>query len=72
MLSLKPAPLRWLLRIGGARTGKNEGVQKPRLTADKGRYLRPYAQLLLAVTALRDHDPGHANPESRLLARADR
>ena len=43
MLSLKPAPVRWLLRLGGAQTDKMEGIQKLQLTAEKGRYLRPYA-----------------------------
>ena len=60
MLSLKPAPVRWLLRLGGAQTDKERRHSKVRLTAEKGRYLRPYAQLLLAVAALRDHDPVRA------------
>ncbi len=68
MLSLKPAPVRWLLRLGGAQTDKMEGIQKLQLTAEKGRYLRPYAQLLLAVAALRDHNPGQAKDLLRSLA----
>ena len=56
LLSLKPAPVRWFLRIGGAQTDKREGISKLRLTAEKGRYLAPYARLLLAVAALRDDD----------------
>jgi len=60
MLSLKPAPLRWLLRLSGAQTDREEGLRKLRLTAEKGHYLRPYAQLLLAVAALRDGDKGKA------------
>ena len=60
MLSLKPAPVRWLLRITGAETDREEGLKKLRLTAEKGHYLRPYAQLLLAVAALRDGDEGKA------------
>jgi hypothetical protein len=68
MLSLKPAPVRWLLRLGGAQTDKDEGIQNLRLTAEKGRYLRPYAQLLLAVAALRDHDPGRAKRLLKELA----
>jgi len=68
MLSLKPAPLRWLLRIGGAQTDRNEGIQKLQLVAEKGRYLRPYAELLLAVAALRDHNPGRARDLLKSLA----
>jgi hypothetical protein len=56
LLGLNPAPVRWLLRLGGAQTDKDQGIAKLRLTAEKGHYLAPYARLLLAVAALRDHD----------------
>jgi hypothetical protein len=56
LLSLKPLPLRWLLRLGGAQTDKHAGIEGLRITAEKGRYLLPYARLLLAVAALRDKD----------------
>ena len=58
MLSLTPAPVRWLLRLYGAGTDKEQGLKKLQLTAKKGHYLLPYARLLLAVAALRDknHD----------------
>ena len=56
LLSLKPAPVRWFLRISGAQTDKANGIEKLRITADKGHYLLPYARLLLAVAALRDND----------------
>lgn len=56
LLSLKPAPVRWMLRISGAQTDKSLGIEKLRVTADKGHYLLPYARLLLAVAALRDND----------------
>ena len=54
LLSLKPLLLRWLLRAGGARTDQQEGIARLRITAEKGRYLKPYAQLLLAVAELRN------------------
>lgn len=56
LLGINSAPVRWLLRLGGAQTDKEEGLAKLRLTAEKGHYLAPYARLLLAVAALRDHD----------------
>jgi hypothetical protein len=56
LLSLKPAPIRWLLRASGAETDKQNGLEKLRLTAEGGHYLMPYARLLLAVAALRDGD----------------
>jgi hypothetical protein len=56
ILGINPAPVRWLLRIGGAQTDKEDGITKLRLTAEKGHYLAPFARLLLAVAALRDND----------------
>jgi hypothetical protein len=55
LLSQKPAPVRWLLRLGGAETNKADGLQKLQVVADKGHYLLPYARLLLAVAALREN-----------------
>ncbi|HTB14069.1 MAG TPA: hypothetical protein VK752_21000 [Bryobacteraceae bacterium] len=60
LLSLKPAPVRWILSWGGAQTSKQEGIAKLRLTAEKGNLLQPYAKMLLAVAALRDNDKEHA------------
>ena len=60
MLSIKPAAVRWLLRLGGGQTDRALGIEKLRLTAEKGHYLAPFAKLLLAVAALRDRDTAHA------------
>lgn len=60
LLSIKPAPLRWLLRLGGGQTDREFGLEKLRLTATKGHYLAPFARLLLAVAALRDQDKTRA------------
>lgn len=64
LLSLKPAPVRWVLNWSGAQTNKQEGIAKLRLTAEKGDLLQPYARMLLAVAALRDNDRTNA---ARLL-----
>jgi hypothetical protein len=55
--------------MGGAQTDKEEGVRQLQLTAQHGRYLRPFAQLLLAVASLRDQD---RNGARRLLASLSR
>src|SRR5581483_6951647 len=68
LLSQKAAPVRWLLRVGGAQTDKNAGLEKLRLTAEKGRYLMPFARLLLAVADLRDHQPAGARARLEWLA----
>jgi hypothetical protein len=79
MLGLNPAPLRWLLRMYGAETDKQKGIDRLRIAAEKGHYLLPFARLLLAVAALRDKDQGRARqllqglatefPHNRLYAR---
>ncbi len=56
LLGTTPAPVRWVLRMTGSQTDKDEGIQRLRLTAEKGYYLAPFARLLLAVAALRDKD----------------
>jgi hypothetical protein len=60
MLSLKPAALRWLLRLGGGVTDRALGLEKLHITAEKGHYLAPFARLLLAVAALREHQQDQA------------
>ena len=69
MLSVKPAPLRWLLRLSGGQTDRTVGIEKLRLTAERGHYLAPFARLLLAVAALRDRDKGRARDLLAGLAR---
>jgi hypothetical protein len=65
LLGINPAPVRWVLRMTGAQTDKNDGIQKLHLTAEKGYYLAPFARLLLAVAAVREKDPQTAR---RLLS----
>jgi hypothetical protein len=60
LLGTNPAPVRWILHLTGAQTDKGDGLTKLRLTAERGHYLAPFARLLLAVAALRDHDRGKA------------
>ncbi|MBT9329995.1 hypothetical protein [Paracidobacterium acidisoli] len=57
---IKPAPVRWLLQMGGVQTDKAQGLHDLRLTAAHGDLLAPFARLLLAVAALRDRDTGQA------------
>jgi hypothetical protein len=68
VLGLKPAPVRWLLRLYGAGTDKELGIEKLQVTAEKGHYLLPLARLLLAVAALRDEDRSQARDLLRNLA----
>ncbi|HMD85536.1 MAG TPA: hypothetical protein VKO18_12655 [Terriglobia bacterium] len=68
ILGLKPAPVRWVLRLYGAETDKAMGIQKLQLTATKGHYLLPFARLLLAVAALRDKNRDQAKELLQNLA----
>jgi len=68
MLSVKPAAIRWLLRIGGGQTDRALGIEKLKLTAEKGHYLAPFAQMMLAVAALRDNNPRQAKGLLLVLA----
>ncbi len=60
LLGSTSAPIRWMLRVTGSQTDKEEGIKRLRLTAEKGYYLAPFARLLLAVAALRDKDKSTA------------
>jgi len=56
LLSLKPAPLRVLLRMTGSLVDREKGMEQLRMTAQFGHYLEPFAKLLLAVAAIRDNN----------------
>jgi hypothetical protein len=56
LAGIKPAPVRWVLQVGGVQTDKAAGLRELQQAADKGVLLAPFAQLLLAVAALRDKD----------------
>ena len=69
LLSLKPAPIRWILHAGGSETDRTTGLAKLLITAEKGHYLLPYARVLLAIADLRDHDPTRARQWLSWLAK---
>ncbi len=54
------APLRWILRIGGVSGDKKTGIEELQLTAQRGRYLAPFARILLAIAYVRDKDTPRA------------
>jgi hypothetical protein len=67
LLSLKPAPVRWVLHVTGSETDRRTGIEKLRITAEKGHYLLPYARLLLALADLREHEPERARQKLEWL-----
>ena len=54
------APVRWLVRLGGINGDKQAGVKELKLVADRGHYLAPFADILLAIAYVRDHDKPRA------------
>src|ERR1019366_1196564 len=64
MLSLKFAPLRWILSLTGAGTDRQLGISQLQVTASRGHYLAPFARMMLAVAAIRD---GHAQQARDIL-----
>jgi tetratricopeptide (TPR) repeat protein len=74
-----PAPIRWVLAIGGYSGDKKEGIRELELTAEKGRLLAPFARLLLTMAYLRQGNTARARqmleslqeefPENPLYAR---
>jgi hypothetical protein len=55
-----PAPVRWLVRLGGVSGDKQAGIEELQLVAAHGRYLAPFADILLAIAYVREHDKEHA------------
>lgn len=51
------APKRFFLRFAGIRGDKRDGMQQLEIAAAHGRYLRPFAKILLALAALREKKP---------------
>ena len=54
------APVRWLVKLGGVSGDKQAGIAELQLTADHGRYLAPFARMLLAIAYVRDKDKSRA------------
>jgi len=54
------APVRWLVRLGGVSGDKQAGITELQLTAQRGRYLAPFARILLAIAYVRDNDKARA------------
>jgi len=54
------APVRWLVRLGGIAGDKAAGISELQLTAQRGRYLAPFARILLAIAYVREKDTARA------------
>ena len=50
------APVRWVLTLAGFHGDKKQGMKEVELTAQHGRFLAPFARILLAIAYLRDNN----------------
>ena len=53
-------PVRWVLRLGGVSGDKRAGMAELQLAAEHGRYLGPFARILLAIAYVREKDKAQA------------
>lgn len=58
-----PAGKRFFLRFAGIRGDKRAGLKQIEIAATSGRYLRPFAKILLALVALREKKPDVARTQ---------
>jgi hypothetical protein len=60
IIGRKPAPVRWMLRMGGMKGDELEGMKELALAADHARYLAPFARILVAFEDVRRNNPAEA------------
>jgi hypothetical protein len=49
----KSAPVRWILRLGGVKGSQEQGIEELKLAGERGRYLAPFARIILAFDDLK-------------------
>ena len=54
------APLRWVLQLAGYAADKKQGLKELNLTAENGRFLAPFARILMSIAYLRDDNRAQA------------
>lgn len=67
LVGTKPAPVRWILRLGGFKGDQEEGVKELTLVAERGKYMAPFARILLAFNDLRHQKPAEARKKLATL-----
>ncbi len=63
-----PGPKKFLLGFAGIHGDKTKGIEQLEIAANRGHYLRPFAKILLALTAPREKKPEKARTEFVELA----
>ncbi len=65
-----PGPKKFFLGFAGIRGDKKKGIEQLEIAAEHGHYLRPFAKILLALTALREKKPEVARAQLTELVAA--
>ena len=60
IIGCPPAYKRFVLRFGGIQGDRLAGMQQLQIAATRGLYLQPMAKMLLALAAIREHQPDRA------------
>jgi hypothetical protein len=60
VIGCKSAPVRWMLRAGGVKGDREQGVKELSLAAEHAAYMAPFARLLLAYDDLRHNNRAEA------------
>jgi len=63
IISCLPTYKRFLLRLGGIKGDKQQGMAELSMAAQQGDYLRPFAKIMLAMASLRENQPAVARTE---------
>jgi hypothetical protein len=62
-----PGPKKFFLAFAGIHGDKKEGIEQIEIAPDHGRYVRPFAKILLALAALREKNPEVARTQLKEL-----
>jgi hypothetical protein len=57
LLGNLPFFIRWFIRIEGVEGSKEQAFRKLEIVAERGRYLGPFARILMSIMALREDQP---------------
>ncbi len=63
----KAAPVRWILRLDGLKGDQEQGIKELTLVADHGRFLAPFARILLAFNDIRHKNKAAARQKLEWL-----
>lgn len=63
----KPAPVRWILRVGGVKGDQEQGLMELARAAKHGRFLAPFASIVLAFDDIRHHNKAAAKKKLEVL-----